>query len=174
MYESIVAPSLRLSIRYKLFELRDTLRLYKINNSELDNKIFDFHDNAINKTISNCTYYTVGLFYQYKRYLDENPDVKVEIEKIRKWIDANSDNEIKRIQRENIKLSALALLVNHGIWTLYLLPIVLLLIIALVVFSSLKSLLIKPIAEMIKNFSSTPANRFPESIITHTHAAEIC
>jgi hypothetical protein len=52
VYESILAPSFRLSLRFKLFVLRDEVRQLKIDcASSLNDRHFDFLQDSINNLI---------------------------------------------------------------------------------------------------------------------------
>jgi hypothetical protein len=63
IYESIVAPSLRLKIRYDLFALRDELRFLKIKRgSSLDDKHYVYLQDSINTMISHLARYDIATF----------------------------------------------------------------------------------------------------------------
>jgi hypothetical protein len=63
VYESILAPSFRLSLRFRLFVLRDEVRQLKIDCAgSLSDEHFDFLQDSINNLISNLNRFDMATF----------------------------------------------------------------------------------------------------------------
>jgi hypothetical protein len=170
-YEGMIAPSLRMQLRFDFFKLRDRLRNLKIEHTtDLNDNVYSCIDFSINQSLIHMQLVNLvnvfSIYYHYKH--DEEmkhlTDKKITI------IQNCSMHEIKEIDATIIKLNAKSFLINSGAWAIYILPIVLLffvLVISNLLGTSIKSFIersIRRIAYFPKNevLSSRYSSNFNE------------
>jgi hypothetical protein len=126
IYESILAPSFRLRLRFKLFELRDELRNLKIDcQGSLDNKHFNFLQDSINSLIFVLFRVDMSLFisaqnsYQNDKEFRRNADERANI------LDDCQIAAAREIRRKSLWVLLLALIVNSGMLVVLSLPVTL-------------------------------------------------
>ncbi|GAA5084313.1 hypothetical protein GCM10023210_04010 [Chryseobacterium ginsengisoli] len=139
----------RMEIRYKLFETRDKLRNFKLENIDAcDNETFDLLDEYASKTINMLPLYNFSnLYYASKVKRDEK--LSSEISKHTELIKNSKFDELRKIDKDITRAAVKSLLVNSGGWIYIIVPIVIpiiLLIFAIAMithsYSKLKSKLI--------------------------------
>jgi hypothetical protein len=124
IYESIIAPSLRLSIRYELFCLRDQLRQLKIEHGdELDDKHFCYLQDSINTIISALPRIEIVAIAHMKTVLENDDELRNRLNVRQEILDDCIIPEMTEIRRKSIALSIRALGVNGGMWSVYIIPI---------------------------------------------------
>lgn len=137
-YESIVAPSLRLEIRYKLFALRDQARRLKMTaKDEFEDRHFDDLQHSINVLIRMMDHLDIGLIFRMKKAVNADPELSKRLEAKSKALDDCRVPEAQSIRKESVRLSVAALTVNSAIWFVYLIPV----LIAIVCYSEVTKLL---------------------------------
>lgn len=168
VYESIIAPSLRLNLRYRLFEIRDKIRLLKIDNQEkFDTKLFNLIDDSINSKINFLSGYNISLLIKVVKKLNDNPEIQEEIKKIQASIDSCPVKEVKLIHEKTSEIIILAIAINMGMWIFYLLPF---LLIAYFI-SALKKLIVTPCKNYIKKASLISEQAyFPQYVPERHHS----
>jgi hypothetical protein len=128
--DGIIAPSFRLSIRYKLFALRDELRRVKIEQGEkLDDSVFQISDEAMCRSINNLSNLTIYSLFMNKKHIKANENLRQELNQRISKIENCKNLRIKELNDRAAVYSAKALLVNSWAWALYLFPIVIVLLI---------------------------------------------
>ena len=136
VYESILAPSLRLSIRFELFALRDELRKLKLSHgSGLDEKHYSFLQDSLNSMIAMLHRYDLMTVSQVDREFSRNSEFRKRCEARAKVLDDCQIPEAKAIRKRSVKIAVKAFAVNSGGWAAYLLPFV----IGQIGYASLKS-----------------------------------
>jgi hypothetical protein len=129
VYESILLPSWRLELRYKLFALRDEARQLKFKyTAELSDDVFLHVQHSINTSISLLPHMTPSLIADAKREFDTNPHLQRVIEKRTELLDSCKIQEVRDVMDKAAKYSLTALTLNIGGWFLYLSPIFLIVI----------------------------------------------
>jgi len=125
IYEGIVLPSIRLSLRYKLFALRDELRWLKIDkSSEVNNESFAYLQSAINNSIKLLPAINVKALFSVNKIFEKNPELlKIAKERF-EFVYANSTDKMRSIMKDNFKIFTYAFIANNMILFIYLLPIV--------------------------------------------------
>lgn len=124
IYDGIIAPSIRLHLRNKLFILRDELRLAKIDGiSSQDEDAFWFVHEGINNFINRLPNLTIekarsiALSYRqnehHSRLLDEHIFA----------VENASDSRITGIFRKTNSVIEATFITNMGGWFIYLIPI---------------------------------------------------
>ena len=120
-YESVLASSLRHGLRYEFFELRDKLRMLKIDNdlSEKDQKIFKLIDNSICGMIEHMSFISIANHIRLQMAIEKDEKIKKSIERKGKFISDSDNKTLLEIDIELHKLGVKALLINNGGWLLY-------------------------------------------------------
>ena len=125
VYESILAPSLRLEIRFELFKLRDELRFIKINlGNELDDKHYHFLQDSINTLIRNLYRFDLAIVTKAMIEVKRDKDLKKRVQERSLFLDDCTVAEARRIRNESINLAFRALRVNSGGWAVYFIPVI--------------------------------------------------
>lgn len=126
IYESTLAPSFRLDLRFRLFALRDELRALKIDlGSDLADKHFHYLQDSVNTLIYMLNRIDVGSLHAVTRELDRNPKLRHKIELRTKTLDDCNIPEARDIRNRSLEIASRALLVNMGGLVIYVLPVVL-------------------------------------------------
>ena len=153
-WEGIIAPSLRIEIRYELFKVRDELRRLKISHgNEIDDELFIFLQNGINKGIR--LLHDVTIETAYRAYKEATPE---ELERVSRIAEDCPVDGVKEVYNRSGLYVGLAFLVNSGGWFAYLVPI----LIAFIGFTK-----VKKFTREIFNLSDNDINRiFPHHMTT--------
>ena len=124
VYESIIAPSWRLSIRFKLFALRDELRILKIEHGDrLDDKHFHYLQDSINSIIQALPRLEVTTIAHVKRAIESDEELKKRLIARQKILDDCAFPEMSAIRKKSIALSIESLGANSAGWWIYLIPL---------------------------------------------------
>ena len=156
MWEGIIAPSIRLEIRYELFKMRDAIRRLKIEyGDQFSNELFDTLQHTINNEIGLLHHATIGDFYKaYKKYGNKE-QLPAEIEKLEQLIKDCPISEVRDIWTRSVAALVIAFIVNTGGWLIYIVPIIITLV-------SLNS--IRKLAKILIGLSTNDVNKlFPQS-----------
>lgn len=164
IYESIVLPTLRLKLRFKLFELRDSLYRMAIEDKINSNdKNFEHIEKSIDNTIRHLPYMTFSTVYEAGVFYKNNPEIKKEVEKKIDAIENIKNEALKNIHHKCIQYSINSLLLNSASWIIYVLPI-------LIIYKILKSLglSIFKIGKTIQSLTVTPQHQFEKLVLDRT------
>lgn len=124
VFEAIVAPSLRLDLRYRLFALRDELRSLKIEHTEqLDRKHFEYLHESINVTIAFLNRFDIATITKINQLVEHDAELRQRVEARSKILDDCGLKSVKEIRRKTVRIAGAAFLTNSGAWGLYLLPV---------------------------------------------------
>ena len=97
-YESVVLPTIRLSTRYKLFALRDRLRLLKhLRRNEISNEVFEIVDSTINNTLTLLPHFTMSILISSAKRLSEKPEIVKKSQSRMELVNNCEIDEIKKI-----------------------------------------------------------------------------
>lgn len=123
--DGIIAPTLRLSLRYQLFELRDKLRNARIKyGQQLDSETYRFLENGLSRTINRLANISPSMVYEAHRFVESHEDIKREVERIATKIDRSPIQEVREIAKEQSSLFAKAMVCNSIGWSIYIVPII--------------------------------------------------
>ena len=156
IYEGIVAPTLRVYQRNKLFVLRDKLR--EIDYQELkgnDKYAYEYIERGLNNIISNLPKLNSYSFHRYIEKIEKDSKLKKEITTRSEKIKQTSIQDLKEIYEEAGKVTYDTVCINSGAWFIYLIPIVL----SILFFS--KGL------RLAKDFFVTPNDQTEKSIVNN-------
>lgn len=141
IYESIILPMLRLELRYKLFKLRDKLRLLKIEKpEEVEDNLFMVLDETICAVTNRLPFLSISARSDGFREYKNNENFRKSVDK-RKSLIRNSENKtIQEINNELIEISTVGFILNSGGWFYIALPLILIALIFAFVFHKIKTL----------------------------------
>ncbi len=124
IYEGIIAPSIRLNLRYKLFSIRDDLRRLRIVHGEnIEKELFHNLQSSINNAISLLNRVDLILMVKVHMALEKDKALSEDLKKRMKLLDNCPIEEVKEAKAATNRIVGYALLANTGMWVLYLLPI---------------------------------------------------
>ena len=124
VYESILAPSLRLSLRFQLFVLRDEVRKLKIEcGPSLDNKHFLFLQDWINFLISVLNRLDLVSLARAEVESKREPEILQRAQERSKILDDCNIPDARAIRKQAARIAFRALLVNNGAWIIFIAPI---------------------------------------------------
>jgi hypothetical protein len=125
IYESIILPSIRLRIRYSLFELRDKLRFLKVEKKDvLDDTAFKYLQDFLNTLLAFLHRYDVMAMFAAARFFNENPTLYKRVIKRQELLDGCSVEEFQQIRRECVNVAIGIMAANSFGLLMVLAPIV--------------------------------------------------
>jgi hypothetical protein len=122
VYESTLAPSFRLQLRFELFRLRDELRNLKMTRNDLDDKHFCYLQDSINTLIANLVRFDAATLTRIDLELQRDSELRERSEARCKVMDDCAVAEARLIRRKCNIVGVKALAVNSGGWGGYILP----------------------------------------------------
>ncbi len=124
IFEAIIAPSLRMVLRNKLFKLRDEIRRLKIDGlDKQDEEAFWYIHDGINYFINRLPYLTVqnqaNAIVAYKK----DPALRERVDARMKMMEQCNNKQLKAVFSKTTLVVEEAFLANMGGWFFYILPI---------------------------------------------------
>lgn len=123
IYEGIVAPSLRMHLRYKLFALRDELR-EMLANSEVPVDVYQAFQTQLNTAISTMPNLHLSSLFQSYRAFRADPELSKEMEDERALMRACQNERFKEMQSRFSRISTAVLLTNSAGFLMWVVPAV--------------------------------------------------
>lgn len=124
IYEVIIAPSIRLNLRNRLFKLRDELRQIKIDGiSSQDEKAFWFVHDGINNFLNRIPSLTLERVKALDAEYENNKALKRVMNEHLSAVKNSSDLRIKDVFTKTNSVIGAAIITNMGGWFIYLIPI---------------------------------------------------
>ena len=118
-YESILLPSIRLRLRYRVFHLRDILRRLKADKSSVvDDEAFRYMEDALNISAVYLFKFSVHSFIDVQREFKKNPNLLKQVEHRQRIMEACQTAELQDIYRQLIRITLVALSSNSLIFFL--------------------------------------------------------
>jgi len=162
MYESLLLPSIRTKLRFRLFGIRDDLRMLMAESgNDLDTKLFHYMQDSINTAVAFLQYIDLKALLQARRIFREDPELCERASKREAMIDACSLEAFQVIKRERSKLFGYALLANSAGFFVYAVPFVIVFLLLCVMLRKLKDHLMYMKCQLyrfIKNLTCVPEN----------------
>lgn len=121
VYESMVAPTLRMRIRNELFRQRDTLRLLRIK-GEIDDQVFSLLQEGLNNAIAFLHTLTPSVMYEIRSETRTNTSLRRQIRRRWQRIDSCNHPEIRAMGLRLGELLQMAFAVNAGGWFIFVVP----------------------------------------------------
>lgn len=126
IYESILAPSWRVSLRYRLFALRDEARMLKgAGQGLLDDEHYAYLQDSINTMISMLHRYDVASIAATELRYSRDPEFRRRLDVRAAILDGCSNVHARSIRGRSVDLIARAVLVNSGMLCAPLFPLAL-------------------------------------------------
>jgi hypothetical protein len=124
VYESILAPSERLKLRFELFELRDRLRALKVEHSEyLEDRHFHYLQDSLNSLICLLGRFDLATLSRIEVEIQRDPALRRRSEIRAAILDDCQFDELRAIRKTSVRIAAKALLINSGGWFVSIVPI---------------------------------------------------
>lgn len=133
IYDGIIAPSLRHEIRLELFELRDRLRMLKIeHNEQLSDELFAELQDTINKQIRILHEINILGVIEAIQFSRNNNEMDAEIRNFETLLNNCELEEIKDISNKTAFAFMKAIAANSGGWAIFVIPVALIGLVSLV------------------------------------------
>lgn len=125
VYEGIVAPSVRMQLRNKLFCLRDELRQLKVDGqlAKADAEAFWYVHDGISSFLNRLPYLTIGLQISVDKAYRENPALQARIEQRCRLLNSCQNKVITDVFAKTTRVVEEAFIVNSGGWFVYIVPL---------------------------------------------------
>lgn len=124
IYESILAPSFRLHLRFQLFALRDELRELKMGAGiDLRDKHYHYLQDSINGLISMLCRLDLSTLHAITRELGRNSHLRETIDARTKTLDDCQIEQARDIRKRSVRIAACAIVVNTGGLLMYIAPL---------------------------------------------------
>lgn len=115
VYESILAPWWRLSLRYKLFVLRDELRNLKIESGDaLDDKHFRYLQDSINTMIKYLARYDVASLVSAELNYRQDPQFRREVAARSSFLDDCNIPKARELRQRSVRIAGEVIAINSG------------------------------------------------------------
>lgn len=121
VYESILAPSFRLELRFELFKLRDEVRLLKINNRltkdngpEFVDGHYGYLQDSINSLICILYRYDLATIWAITDQINRDEDLKQRVEARARLLDDCELPAVLTMRKRQLAIATKALAVNSG------------------------------------------------------------
>lgn len=125
IWESAVAPSLRVALRYKLFALRDRIRWQHAQSPETcPEDVYRIIEAALNNSVRLVAVTDISFIARFNKALGADKDLKDRIKKRRQIVEECKDVEVQEIRKLMEGFSKEAILINNGGWLVYVVPVV--------------------------------------------------
>lgn len=124
IYEGIIAPSIRMKLRNRMFELRDEVRALHAEDRRCSKEAFEIAHGGINQYINRLHAVTISLMGKFREAY-KDPAFRKEVERRKAALDACDCKELQSIVTRANRTIESALMTNTGMWFVYLVPVAL-------------------------------------------------
>lgn len=156
-YENIVAPTLRVYQRNKLFALRDQLRTIDFYSlSKTDKVAFECVEKSLTNCIQNLPYMNIYNFTRYKQEYEKNEKLREVVDCKINSISQCSVDELREIFNQSGKISYDAILINSGLLFLYLIPLALIAVLGEFGIKLVRDMIVTPPTLVSLEYSDSP------------------
>lgn len=121
VYESIMAPSLRLELRFELFKLRDEVRLLKIDNllvnaggPEFVDKHYGYLQDSINSLLCILHRYDLAAIWTITDQISRDEALRQRVEARARLLEDCELPAVLSVRKRQLDIAAKALAVNSG------------------------------------------------------------
>jgi hypothetical protein len=124
VYESILAPSFRMKLHFELQALRDDLRRLQLTSGPSpSDENFRYLDESLDALTLMLHRFDTGTLAAVGREMRRNPDLRGRVERRRRMLNECDVHEVVRARQQIVRIATRALLVNHGAWCIYIVPV---------------------------------------------------
>lgn len=126
VYEGIIAPSIRLHLRNRLFVLRDELRQARIDGiPKEDVNAFSFVHDGINNFLNRLPSLTLERTNALSREYERNAELRHVLDAHVSAVAESRDSRIRSIFHKTNSVIEAAIITNMGGWFIYIVPVAL-------------------------------------------------
>jgi len=126
IYCGIISPTIRLRLRYRLFELRDRLRgIMQTRPDGVSQEQIDLLHSGINNAIKALPSIDFSTYYYMNKRLDGDESLRREIDKRISLLNSCNSKDFQELRKETIDALEGAFITNVAMWFLLLVPIAL-------------------------------------------------
>jgi len=123
VYEGIVLPSIRLKLRFSLFELRDRLRTLMCEKPDkLETDAFRYLQESINISIAFLYRINVRALMEMPRILEDDANLRKRVEKRNATLKSCSIEEFQAIRKRSLIFFILAFMANSAGFFILMIP----------------------------------------------------
>lgn len=123
IYEGIIAPTLRLRLKYELFKIRDELRALKdAKGPAVSDKVFSYLQNCLNNLIKFLPAIDVLNSAKIEQRIREDENLRAEVTRVSRCLEDSKLEEVQELRNKISKTFAHILIVNNAMILLYVLP----------------------------------------------------
>jgi hypothetical protein len=148
IYEGIIAPSLRLNLRFQIFELRDRLREMRLEAPQCEVEAYDVLHHRLNSALRILPVMNFWTLVEVRAEVERNKSFQAESERKSAKIKACHSPEIQDIDRKAILIMQESLVINTLGLAIYILPAVLAVTCLTTITKLIKEALLMPAAEI--------------------------
>src|SRR5665213_1194648 len=113
VYEGIIGPSIRMRLRFQIFEQRDALRSLKISRAHaIDDQAFNLLHDSLNNAIRLLPIINIALLMQSSNTFNQDENLRKQIERRDKILKSTGLKEVDEIRAEMAKAVRMALAAN--------------------------------------------------------------
>lgn len=124
VYDGIVAPSIRLHLRNRLFALRDELRaIHAAGVSREDHNAFWYVHEGINGLLNRLPGLTMSNRAAVRRAYETDAALRTIVKAREEMLDNCRDARIKKVFERSSAVVEMAFLANAGGWAVYVVPV---------------------------------------------------
>lgn len=125
VYYGIIVPSVRLALRYELFEIRDHVRdMHCVDSQEISSEHFDVIHSFVNNAIKTIPFIDICSFIKMADDMQKDISLQKHIKKQIARLEECDSSKFKDLTIRTSKCVKRALVVNSGLSLVYLLPFV--------------------------------------------------
>jgi hypothetical protein len=122
VWQGIVAPSMRLELRFRIFALRDKLRRLKLADQPLNDEAFTTAEDALIAALRVLYEIDIPLLVHCDSLVAADQKFKEQVQKRMEIIKCSNSSELEDIMNDLRKQVERAAVINSGGWILYVLP----------------------------------------------------
>ncbi len=124
IFEGIVAPTIRVRLRFLMFEIRDELRKLKIDRgNQFGDKAFMMMEESVNNVIRLMAKITITKVISAQRVLAGDESLTKSVEARIALLDSCKIDQLQDLRRRSANVFMWAFLVNSAGWAIYLIPV---------------------------------------------------
>ena len=128
LYEGIIAPSIRLKLKYNLFAIRDQLRalLREPRVSQFSEDVYSHLQSSINNLIKFLPVIDILSIAKAEQKFNEDETLRQEVMRVTRMLEDCKSPDVQEIRSRIRRIFAMAIFVNNGMLMFYSFPIVIL------------------------------------------------
>ena len=126
VYESVLAPSFRMRLHFELRALRHELRRLRATAQPFEREqSLCYLDESLTALTSVLHRFDAATLAAVAREIERDPNLREQVEQRRRALDTCGVPELLEARQRILHVATRALIVNHGAWCLYVLPMAL-------------------------------------------------